>query len=236
MIAILFGIQGVGKSEIISKMKQKFPEDYWTHMQLGDNAYELALDKGIIKVGDYELLDKVHVVMEDDKKRLALIRANGSDTIYVKKEEDLALARDYMRNVNVETTKILQQEIFAHYSRLLKQDPTKHYLIETHAALKTKQGYLPGLSKDFLQEIQPEVFIIIEADADKIFARRVNDKTRKRDHDISVSDVQVNLDTTRYMVSNYAFSVHSPLVIINNREGEQESVSQELTDILKRFS
>jgi len=236
MIAILFGIQGVGKSVVVSKMKEQFPQDYWTHMQLGDNAFELALKRGIIKVGEYKLLDGVQIVMEDEQGRLALIREKGTDTIYVKEEADLPLSRDYLRNINVGTTKLLQQEIFAHYADVLKKDPGNHYLIETHAALKTKQGYIPGLSKEFLQEVQPDVFIIIEADAAKIYERRVNDKTRKRDHDRSVSDVQINLDTTRYLVANYAFSVHSPMVIIENEEGEQDRAAAELSDVLKRFS
>jgi hypothetical protein len=52
----------------------------------------------------------------------------------------------------------------------------------------------------------------------------------KRDHDNSVSDVQVNLDTTRYMVSNYAS--RSLTIMIKIIEREQES-DLRITDILK---
>lgn len=235
MIAILFGIQGVGKSLVATKATSQFPENYWNYVVVGDNVYDLALSKGVIKVGDYSLIDGVQIVMEDEQKRVAIIRDKGIDTIYVKKEEDLQLSRDYMRNINVATTKILQQETFRYYSDLVSKDKTKHYLLDTHAALKTKQGYIPGLSLGFIKDIAPDVFIIIEADAQEIFDRRVNDKTRKRDHDKSVGDVQVNLDTTRYFASNYSFAAHSPLVIINNKQGEPDAAGNELADILKRF-
>jgi adenylate kinase len=235
MIAVLFGIQGVGKSLVATKAISQFPENFWNYIVVGDNVYDLALSKGIIKVENYSLLDNVQIVMEDEQHRVAIIRDHGLDTIYVKKEEDILLSRDYMRNINVATTKVLQQETFRYYTDLVNKDKSKNYLLDTHAALKTKQGYIPGLSLGFIKDIAPELFIIIEASAQEIFDRRVNDKTRKRDHDKSVSDVQVNLDTTRYFASNYSFAAHSPLVIINNKQGEPDMAGNELAEILKKF-
>ncbi len=236
MIVILFGIQGVGKSSVVNKAVQAFPEGFWTHMQLGDNAFDLALEDGIIKIEEYIPQNEDKVLMQDPEKGIYLVERNRVESIYIKNKEDIQLARDYIRFINVQTTKILQKDIFQYYSNFIKNNPGKNFLIETHAALKTKQGYLPGLSLDFLKEIQPDAFIIIEADAEKVFERRIHDTTRKRDHDSTLKDVQKNLDITRYYASSYATSVISPLIIVDNVEGMIEETAHDLAELLKRFN
>ena len=236
MIVILFGIQGVGKSSVVNKAKASFPEGFWTHMQLGDNAFDLAIQDGIIKIEEYQPQPQDKIVMQEPEKGIFLVERNRVESIYIKSKDDIALGRDYIRFINVQTTKILQKDIFDFYANYIKSNPDKNFLIETHAALKTKQGYLPGLSLDFLKDIQPDAFIIIEADAEKIFERRINDTTRKRDHDTTLKDVQKNLDITRYYASSYATSVISPLIIVDNIEGQLDETAHDLSEILKRFN
>jgi len=235
MIAIVFGIQGVGKSSVVQKVLEKFPLDFWQHLQVGDNAFELAKEKGLIKVADYKTLQTGKVIIEDPEKGIAIIRDQGMETIYVKDQAQLSETRDYMRNLNVAAQKVLQQEILGHYAKLFTTEPQEHFLIETHAALKTKQGYIPGLARDFLQATKPDIYIVIEADANEIYQRRLNDPTRKRDHDKSVKDVQINLDTTRYFASDFAFDTHSPLLIVQNEQGKLEEAAVAIADALERF-
>jgi len=235
MLAIVFGIQGVGKSSVVSKVLESFPKDEWLRLQIGDNAFELAQQKGLIKVADYKALTSGKVIVEDPEKGIAIIRDQGVETIYVKDPANMMEARDYMRSLNVASQKILQKEILEHYIKIFAENPGGNFLIETHAALKTKQGYIPGLPEDFLNRTKPDIYIIIEADATEIFNRRVNDPTRKRDHDKSVKDVQINLDTTRYFASNFAFDTHSPLFIVQNEQGKLDEAAAAIVDVLERF-
>lgn len=236
MKVILFGIQGVGKSSVVNKALSHFPSNFFTHMQLGDNAFELAIEDGIIRIEEYISEPQDRVLMSEPDKGIYLVERNRVETIYIKNKEDLNLGRDYIRFINVQTTKILQKDIFKYYQDYINNNSDKNFLIETHAALKTKQGYLPGLSVEFLETIQPDAFIIIEADAEKIFERRINDKTRKRDHDSTLKDVQKNLDITRYYASCYATTVISPLIIVDNIEGKLDETANDLANILKRFN
>lgn len=236
MMAVVFGIQGVGKSSVVQKVLESFPkEQQWTLLRIGDNAFELAQEKGLIKVTDYKTLASGRVIVEDQEKGIAIVRDGGVETIYVKDTANILETRDYMRSLNVASQKILQKEILEHYIKLFTENPDSNYLIETHAALKTKQGYIPGLPESFLERTKPEIYIIIEADATEIYNRRVSDPTRKRDHDKSAKDVQINLDTTRYFASNFAFDTHSPLFIVNNERGKIEETVAAIVDVLDRF-
>jgi adenylate kinase len=235
MIAVVFGVQGVGKSSVVQQVLGKLTPDLWQHLRIGDNAFELAQAKGLIKVADYTTLQAGKVISEDPEKGVAIVRDQGMETIYVKEQANINEARDYMRNLNVAAQKVLQKEIMEHYIGIFAANPAGHFLVETHAALKTKQGYIPGLREDFLEAAKPDLFSVIEADANDIYQRRLNDPTRKRDHDKSVKDVQINLDTTRYFASDFAFDAHSPLLIVQNEQGKLEAAAAAIVDALERF-
>jgi adenylate kinase len=235
MIAIIFGIQGVGKSTVVRLVQEHFPEDTWTHLQWGDAAFDACLKKGIICVGDYEQLQKGEVTYEDRKHGLAIVNDDRSEVIYVKDQLEIKSAKDEIRNLNLKTQKKLQKEVANHFKDLINANPKDNFLIETHAALKTKQGYLPGLPNDFLETVAPDIYVIIEANADEIFVRRLLDKERKREHDKTTKDVQINLDTTRYFASAFAVVTHSPLLIVDNKEKRAAETADEIAAVFTKF-
>jgi adenylate kinase len=175
------------------------------------------------------------IIYEDKKSKIAIVEVGTNEVIYVKEQENIKLAKDEIRNLNINTQIKIQKEVGNYFHELLEANKGKNYIIETHAALKTKQGYLPGLPKNFLQATEPDVYAIIEADVDEIFVRRLLDKKRKRDHDKSTKDVQTNLDTTRYFASAFAAVTHAPLLIVNNKEKRSEEAANEIANVLKRF-
>ena len=54
-------------------------------------------------------------------------------------------------------------------------------LTSTHCTINTPAGFLPGLPIWVLEQLQPDLFILIEAHPDEIIYRRSNDETRSRD-------------------------------------------------------
>ena len=235
MIAVIFGVQGVGKSTIVKMVMAKFPGNEWSLLSWGEAAFEACIQKGIIRIGDYENLNEGQVTLEDKEHGIAIVDLGKSEAIFVKDQKYIKFAKDEIRNLNILTQIRIQKEVAHHFGDLLNTSKGGNYIIETHAALKTKQGYLPGLPKNFLQSIEPDVYIIIEADVDEIFVRRLLDKKRKRDHDKSTKDVQTNLDTTRYFGSAFAAVTHAPLLIVNNKEKRSEEAAAEIHEVLKRF-
>jgi adenylate kinase len=235
MLAIVFGIQGVGKSSVVSKVVESFPQGQWTSWVFGDDIFRVAQEQGVIKVGDYQAIKSGQVIVEDPEKGIAVVRDQGLETIYVKDASQITEARDYMRVLNIATQKVLQSATLAYYAGIYAKDPEGCYLINTHAALKTKQGYMPGMTRAFLEQAKPDLFIVIEADAQEIFDRRVSDPTRKRDHDKTVKDVQINLDTTRYFAADFASTCDGELLIVQNEQGKLDEAAAAIADVLKRF-
>lgn len=235
MIAIVFGIQGVGKSTMVKKIIEKSKRADWALLQWGETAFDICVKQGIIRIGDYKELEQKEVITADDKRGVAIVKQGEGEFIYVKDQNSIKVAKDEIRHLSLKFQKQIQKEVVHYFRRLIGNDEKTNYIIETHAALKTKQGYLPGLPKEFLQSVVPDIYIIIEANAGDIFKRRLLDKERKREHDKTVQDVQTNLDTTRYFTSAFAAVTHSPMYIVQNQEGQAEAAAQEVAEVLLRF-
>jgi len=174
MIAVIFGIQGVGKSTLVKTVIEKRPNIkrlYWGEMALNE-----AKKQGLV-----EKIDEI-------------------------------------RTLTVPVQKKLQKIVGKEISDTINNDRSKDYIIETHAALKTKQGFMPGFTKEMLEEIKPDIFVVIESHAMDIYHRRIFDTERKRDHDKSVKEIQLNLDATRWFASNFCIATGANLLIVENIE------------------
>lgn len=235
MIAIIFGIQGVGKSTMVRKIMDASKKAEWELLQWGEAAFDICIKKGIIRIGDYSSLTDYELISEDKNTDVAIIKLGKNELIYVKDQKNIKFAKDEIRHLSLKVQKELQKEVVNYFKKLIEGDTKTNYLIETHAALKTSQGYLPGLPKIFLQSIVPDIYVIIEADAAEIFKRRLLDKARKREHDKTVQDVQTNLDTTRYFTSAFAAVTHSPMYIVQNEAGKADEAAQEVAEVFLRF-
>ena len=237
MIAVIFGIQGVGKSSVVKGVMSKFVGDKtFRLLQWGEKTYEIALQKKIIRIGDYRKESNLDAIYEDIEMGTTIVKdGENKHYIFVSEEKYLANARDEIRHLDLNTQKMLQKEVTNYIASEVQGNPNSNYLVETHAALKTLQGYLPGLTLDFMQKVKPDIYIIIEANPDDLFVRRIRDKERKREHDKTTKDISINLDTTRYFASTYATYTHSPLFIIENKDKLVDDTVEAIADVLKRF-
>lgn len=237
MIAVIFGIQGVGKSSVVKGAAANFVgKDSINYINWGDKIFKAAENKNIIRVGDYREQTDFKVKIDDVNEGLTIIQNDkGEELIYVKDAANIAIARDDLRKLETETQKMLQEEVSRMCLEDVSSNPNGNFIIETHAALKTPFGYLPGFTEEFLKEIKPDVYIIVEASAEEILARRMADKNRIRNHDKSLAEVQINLDMTRYFTGIFAVNTHSPMCIVENKEGSTDSAIKELTRIFKNF-
>lgn len=190
MVAVVFGIPGVGKSSIVQQLCQDLGME---RLHWGGIALEIGQQKGII-----EQIDQLR-----------------------KREMEV------QKEVQAETVKIIVDKLTA--------NPDKHYLIETHAAVKTPQGYLPGFTPEWLEQIKPNLFIVYEAAAGHVYHRRMIDTTRERSDDLTLNEIQIHFDITRYYSSSFAVLAKANMVIIENREGDLTYAVNKTSDILSRF-
>jgi adenylate kinase len=188
MVAVVFGIQGVGKSSLVQaivKGRGDFTRLYW-----GENSLKTA------------------------------------------QQEGLAQDVDQVRNLPVAEQKILQKKVGMKFADTINSDRTKNYVIETHAALKTQQGFMAGFTPEILEAIKPDIFFVIESHAIDIYHRRILDETRKRDHDKTVREIQLNLDATRWFATTFSVLSGANLMMIENVEDNLDVAVTKIAEVL----
>lgn len=159
----------------------------------------------------------------------------GHYAIEAAKLDNLASDIDEVRKLPVREQKRLQLRVARNIANTLDEDRNKNYIIETHSALKTRQGYIPGLTPEILEMLKPELFIVIESDASDIYHRRVLDETRKRDHDKTLADIQLNLDTTKWFATNYTIFSNASFMVVKNVEDNLDYAVNEVVDAINIY-
>jgi adenylate kinase len=101
----------------------------------------------------------------------------------------------------------------------LSQFKGKNYVLDTHCAVKTPKGYLPGLPMKTLSRITVDGLILITANPEEIYERRKNDPSRARDHE-TLEDLKMHDDMSKYMLATYAVYTGAPAIIIYNKAGK----------------
>jgi adenylate kinase len=135
-----------------------------------------------------------------------------------------------MRKKDLDFQRKLQREVANAISEKTKQlDGIK--IIDTHMAIKTPGGYLPGLPYYTLQLLSPEMFVLIEAKPSEIAARRAKDAIRKRD-EITEEAVNEELLFSRLMAGACAVFAGAPVKRVINADGKQEEAAKEILKAL----
>lgn len=86
--------------------------------------------------------------------------------------------RDELRKkLTLKQQRELQEEAY----RKIAEMKGKYIFVDTHLAIKTPKGYFPGISKQTVELIKPEMIIVLEFPPKDIFERRMKDERRIRD-------------------------------------------------------
>jgi len=104
--------------------------------------------------------------------------------------------------------------------------------VDTHCTIKTPSGFLPGLPKWVLEELQPDIFVLIEADADEILLRRISDTSRTRDMEM-LKDINLHQEMNRSVSMAYAALTGATVKIIENHNDELDSSVADMVETLK---
>ncbi len=151
----------------------------------------------------------------------------GSFMFEVAQEEDIAHDRDLMRTLGKDTQKRLQ--------RLASQGIAKidgNIIIDTHASVKTTSGFLAGLPLWVIQELIPDIIVLVETDADQILKRRLSDNSRTRDIE-GFRDIDAHQQFNRSVAAAYAMVCGCTVKYITNADFLLEKAVSELITILR---
>jgi adenylate kinase len=108
-------------------------------------------------------------------------------------KDGLVEDRDSLRKLPAETQKDIQAKAAKEIKARSEND---NVIVDTHCTINTPAGFLPGLPIWVLEQLQPDLFILIEANPDEIIYRRLNDDTRERDLQ-KASEIQLHQEMNR---------------------------------------
>ncbi len=176
---------------------------------------------GIPGVGKTTLIKKLAEIIKDHNKSVNVTNF-GTIMFEVAKENGLQ-NRDELRKLPISEQKILQKNTAEKLSKI--EDDV--IIIDTHAFIRTSEGFNPGLPYHVLQIIEPTNFIIVTAKTEEIYNRRMKDETRNRDK-VTITTIKKELDIQSAMMSACSILSGSPLTQVQNNEGKLEEAANKI--------
>ena len=150
----------------------------------------------------------------------------GTVMIELAKELGLVKDRDEMRKLTINQQKELQIKTAEKVSKM------ENVIVDTHCTIKTPQGYMPGLPEWVIKELKPNSIILVEADPDEIYNRRLTDNTRKRDPD-SIEKIKEHQHMNRAIAMAYSSITGATVKIIYNHDNAIKEAVEEAKPILE---
>jgi adenylate kinase len=153
----------------------------------------------------------------------------GDVMIKIAQEEGIVENRDSLRKLSPDVQKEIQKNAA---KSIREMSEVSNIIVDTHCTIKTPAGFLPGLPKWVLDELQPDIFILVEADNDEILMRRLSDTTRTRDME-KISDIQLHQEMNRAAAISYAVLTGATVKIIKNHDNRLEEPVEDMVNTLK---
>ena len=170
-------------------------------------------------------------VLQHALKETDYVHLNYGDVMLeIAMEMELVEDRDSIRRLPPETQKEIQRKA-AETIRIRAEE--SNTIVDTHCTIKTPSGFLPGLPKWVLEALQPDMFILIEADGDEILLRRVSDTTRTRDME-RLQDINLHQEMNRATAMAYAVYTGATVKIIENHNDRLDEPVDEMRETLLR--
>ena len=168
-------------------------------------------------------------ILNEVSKRLSDFRIvnYGSLMMEIAEKEFNIKNRDELRKASISVQKNIQKRVGEELSKMEGK-----IILDTHCAVKTPKGYLPGLPLSILQNLKIDGLILVTADINEIIERRKNDPTRQRDKD-DYSSLKEHDDMNRFMLATYSVITGAPCYIINNKQGKLEETVEKVINILE---
>lgn len=105
-------------------------------------------------------------------------------------------------------------------------------VVDTHATIKTKQGYLPGLPEWVVKILKPKTIVLVEAEPEEIIGRRKTDESRERDKEES-GKIDMHQMINRSAAASSAVLCGATIKIVANHNGRLKEAAKELAEIFK---
>ncbi len=137
--------------------------------------------------------------------------------------------RDQLRKLSPDTQKEIQKQAAA---KISQESENNNVIVDTHCTISTPKGFLPGLPKWVLEDLNPDLFILVEANPDEIIYRRLSDESRERDVE-RVKDIQLHQEMNRAAAMAYATLTGATVKIIENHDNHLSPTIRKMVKLLE---
>jgi adenylate kinase len=144
----------------------------------------------------------------------------------IAKETGLVKDRDEMRKLTLDHQKNLQIKSAEKVAKM------GNVILDTHCTIKTPKGYMPGLPEWVVKRINPTTIVVVEADPEEIYNRRVNDPSRKRDPDTK-EQIAEHQQINRAAAMAYAALTGATVKIVFNHDNKLDDAVKQASPVLK---
>lgn len=153
------------------------------------------------------------------EKNIEISFANFGDYMFeISKEMNLVENRDEMRTkISKENYEEIQQKAAERIGAL-----EGNVIIDTHASIKRKEGYYPGLPEKIVRALNPDVILLVEKNPEMIANQRSGDESRGTRDKETAEELETHQMLNRSFASTCAVITKSSVNVINERMPEEE--------------
>jgi adenylate kinase len=122
--------------------------------------------------------------------------------------------RDDLADLRPRELRRLQRRM-GEYVAAIASEPETHVVLNTHLVVTTAAGFVPGLPPEVLTEIDPDAFVLVEADTDVVQERRAGSDYRSYRVDDRLG-IEFQQSLSRTAAFAYSTSLNTPIRLVEN--------------------
>jgi adenylate kinase len=143
-------------------------------------------------------------------------------------ERGLTTDRDALGRLPARDQRLLQRRAAEEVARRARES---NLIVSTHLVVRTEHGFLPGFDATTLADVDPDRFVVVDADAADIAARRDETDHRRYDaEDGHAIGFQQQLQAAA--ATNYAISTGAPVRYLRN-DDDPAAAAAELVAVVE---
>lgn len=190
-----------------------------------DTMSNVDIIVGLSGVGKSTVLEEAMKLASQDYELINY----GDRMLEIAKKEGVVDSRDELKDVDADEQREIQRKAA---ESILEDSEDENVIVDTHAAIKTPHGFLPGLPEWTVKNLEPSHIVILDASSEAIYERSTSDEDRDREHN-AVAEIDLYRTVAREMASTGAVMTGAYLKTIKNRDGQAQQAAQELVDTLE---
>ncbi|MBE0511815.1 adenylate kinase [Candidatus Bathyarchaeota archaeon] len=184
---------------------------------------------GIPGTGKTTVCNEALKLAEQTRKKIQAVNY-GSIMVELSRKRGKSLHRDELRRSGLTFQRNLQAEAAKIISKKTGE-VEGDLIVDTHMSIKTANGYLAGLPFHVLQLLNPDMFVLVEAEPHEVLSRRFRDKTRKRDK-VMEDEIMEEILFSRLMAVACAVLTGASVKIVKNPAGKQAEAAEDVLKLL----